>query len=663
MRYDIKSFKIKILFIFLILFKPCFLGAQKVIDLIKVKNPFYTWASSIEMSYFQPVGYYEKYFNPAPFINFKMYFNPKIIDNLLINFEMGYVFSNAKDVNKTNYSILPMGLFLNYWLPLFKNDFHLGIHAGGGFYALKIDKENYTNFYTKFGANFRYNIAANLYTDAGFTYFHFYDKNEPLKGYTMALSFTYAFGTPLSEKDIQIIDFKGNHIFSAMYSRYYNTPVGALKIKNTTQKTIKDINISLYIKNYMDIKTYSKKKNIQLKKGEVAVIPVYSFFNESIKLLSIDTNTTGILEIEYKKSDGRSYKKRDLVQLKLFNKNALNWSNLNRLGSFVSFNDQTIIEFARQSLALKLDLGKHLPPDILNSIKIFESLKLYGINYVKDPKGGYNFISQHQANNDYIQYPRETLLRKTGDCDDLSVLLASLLESVGIKTSFVTTSDHIFILIQADNFHIEQGLVKYAGKKWIPIETTAINQGFFHAWQLGRAHFKGSIQKIKSAFEATSQYEPVLFHQKINLKFNLSKTKYVQNLKNELKQIKVWLEKKLSEKIANQSPEKLNTRGIELCQAGNLDKGEEFFLSAVKKNKKFLSSYYNLLILYRLKKEYSKAESIYDQLEKVSSNDSEGKMLITRIRNEQKANELISKQKNVSGPKASRYHLRVNWYR
>lgn len=56
------------------------------------------------------------------------------------------------------------------------------------------------------------------------------------------------------------------------------------------------------------------------------------------------------------------------------------------------------------------------------------------IKYVKDPR--YN-----ELDFDYIQSPSQTLNRNAGDCDDLSILLASLLESVGHSTKlcFVDT--------------------------------------------------------------------------------------------------------------------------------------------------------------------------------------------------------------------------------
>lgn len=46
----------------------------------------------------------------------------------------------------------------------------------------------------------------------------------------------------------------------------------------------------------------------------------------------------------------------------------------------------------------------------------------------------------------FRQYPRETLQRKSGDCDDLVILYAAELESVGIRPRFIEMPDHILMM-------------------------------------------------------------------------------------------------------------------------------------------------------------------------------------------------------------------------
>lgn len=55
--------------------------------------------------------------------------------------------------------------------------------------------------------------------------------------------------------------------------------------------------------------------------------------------------------------------------------------------------------------------------------------------YYSDPRGG-----------EYIQPPYDTIAIGGGDCEDLSILLCSLLENIGIRTYMVLTPDHAYCL-------------------------------------------------------------------------------------------------------------------------------------------------------------------------------------------------------------------------
>ncbi len=56
-------------------------------------------------------------------------------------------------------------------------------------------------------------------------------------------------------------------------------------------------------------------------------------------------------------------------------------------------------------------------------------------NYYSDPR-----------RSEFIQTPFETIKMKGGDCEDLTILLTSLLENIGFKTYLVMTEDHAYAL-------------------------------------------------------------------------------------------------------------------------------------------------------------------------------------------------------------------------
>ena len=103
-----------------------------------------------------------------------------------------------------------------------------------------------------------------------------------------------------------------------------------------------------------------------------------------------------------------------------------------------------------------------------------------------------------------MQFARETVDAGSGDCDDLVVLYASLLESVGIQTALVEVRDpekdlaHLYLLFNTglkaeEGYLISENEKRYIVRDnssgqlmvWIPVETTLVQEGFESAWNAG----------------------------------------------------------------------------------------------------------------------------------------------------------------------------------
>jgi Tfp pilus assembly protein PilF len=132
------------------------------------------------------------------------------------------------------------------------------------------------------------------------------------------------------------------------------------------------------------------------------------------------------------------------------------------------------------------------------AMSVWNGIRALGINYVSDPwKSSENDIL------DQIQYPRETLASRTGDCDDSSVLLCAALENIGIRTKLIGTNDHVFMMFDTE-FNEKNGYmvsmnpkdyVIHEGRVWIPLETTMINEPFVKAWTSGAAGYHDRVAK------------------------------------------------------------------------------------------------------------------------------------------------------------------------
>jgi hypothetical protein len=104
-------------------------------------------------------------------------------------------------------------------------------------------------------------------------------------------------------------------------------------------------------------------------------------------------------------------------------------------------------------------------------------------NYLSDPEGV-----------ELIQTPQETMQVKGGDCEDLTILLNSLLENIGIKTYLVLTDTHAYSLaydVNTNNLwtYVEQSLVKQVENDWGENIRQTFNQTFvlerYNNWYYG----------------------------------------------------------------------------------------------------------------------------------------------------------------------------------
>ena len=82
---------------------------------------------------------------------------------------------------------------------------------------------------------------------------------------------------------------------------------------------------------------------------------------------------------------------------------------------------------------------------------------------------------------EYVKDARESLIVKSGDCDDASVLLANLLEAIGINTKFVFVPGHVYV--QA---YLPDASRRYKNAEdWVNLDATCKNCEF---GELARAY-------------------------------------------------------------------------------------------------------------------------------------------------------------------------------
>jgi len=278
-------------------------------------------------------------------------------------------------------------------------------------------------------------------------------------------------------------------LFPVFYTYYGDHPFGYFEIRNDEDAAIRDVRVFFHSPEFMSRPTECAVIPV-LRSGETARIPVTALFTERILSLTERTKTKSELSVEYRLI-GAKRRATHQIDVPVYHRNAMTWSDDRRAAAFVSAQDPAVLWFSRFVNAVVRDRFRTgIDRNVQQAAAVFEALRLFGLAYVVDPSSAYVDSVGNEGAVDYLQYPHQTLMYRGGDCDDLSILFCSLLQSLGIESAFVTVPGHIYVAFAADRATpadaFDQGLaIRKDGRTWIPLEITMVKDGFVKAWRVG----------------------------------------------------------------------------------------------------------------------------------------------------------------------------------
>ncbi len=318
-----------------------------------------------------------------------------------------------------------------------------------------------------------------------------FDVNQKYSGIDFGLGLSFMWGTKREMFQLQDIKVVVQDIYPAYYQFYNTYPLALVTVKNIAPYPI-EVNVRSKVDFYSE--RPAESGFVEIPTGDVADIPVYAVFGSL--LLQAGDNKPAILDIEIEGRAGQTEKKDYSAQIVIHSRNAWN-GDMDKLVYFVTPNDDQIFVMNRT-----LANGLTINPDedvetVVKAQTVFNALKDKGIAYHRDPNMPF-------YKDDRVQFAVETLHIGSGDCDDLVVLYASCLESLGIRTAFVQVQDpkqeiaHLYLLFDT-GIPPEQGYKISTNEKrfvirsgnsrhktiWLPVETTLIEEGFNAAWENG----------------------------------------------------------------------------------------------------------------------------------------------------------------------------------
>lgn len=395
--------------------------------------------------------------------------------------------------------------------------FRLAVHGQGGYsYYLHSTAANSGGApFATAGLEFSFAFLRAFQLGLSAHYRTAFNRWEALSG-TLGLRIALGDTTVRPKGMIQSVEM--DSLFPVFLKWYDTNPVGRLRFQNGEKQAARNVRVSLFIKEFMDSPRETPAV-ASVAAGQSVEIPLFALLSDRILGVTEAMKVPVEIAVSYDAVEpGMKITRTESVRIE--NRNAMNWADDRRAASFVTPKDPTVLKLSK-GLAGRIRSLQTSAYDLNMRIAIalFEALHSYGVNYVVDPASSYAENSAREGVVDYLQFPRQTLEYRSGDCDDLSILYCAVLESVGIETAFITVPGHIFMafatsVAPADApkyFSRGDLLFEQDGKLWIPVEITMVGAGFLNAWMRGAQGWieGGKESRLYPVREAWKAYEAV----------------------------------------------------------------------------------------------------------------------------------------------------------
>ena len=456
-----------------------------------------------------------------------------------------------------------------------------------------------------------------------------------------------------------------NDIFPSLYKLYENKPPGSAVLTNDERFPITDINVSVFAKDYMDTPTKCKAPD-RLEPGGTVPLQLGVLMSDRVLDLKEAAQVNAELRVEYT-LNGRRETSLSYGSMRLLNRNAMVWNDDRKVAAFVTPTDPEVLGFSKLAAGMVRDAGPATMNQNLRMVMgVFTSLSYYGMKYVVDPNSpAYKDAANDQQVVDFLQYPRQTLSYKGGDCDDLSILISSLLESIGVETAFITVPGHIFIaaslgLRQEEAqaaFTGSNDLIYKDGKTWLPLEVTMLGSRFIQAWQTGAREWRENNDKGKANFypsqECWAEYEmsgapsdtvsikyPVLTQ--LRTAYDTDMAAFIDSeIGAKVKDLNAQITK-----VAKPTKER-NKLGVLYAQYGKMKEAEAQFLAALKIGD-YIPAMLNLSNIYFSRNDFKGALTLLQRAEKAAPDNGNVLVGLARVNYELANSAQVDKYVNLA---------------
>ncbi len=417
-------------------------------------------------------------------------------------------------------------------------------------------------------------------------------------------------------------------LFPVLKNVYATNSCGTIKLKNNSGSKLTNISVTSSIRKYVDYASTSESVAV-LENGKSCFIELNIPLNDNA--LAIQENTN--VQVQYTifwENNGRKKKMNVTRPVTIYKKSAMCWNDASMLSCFILPNDSDVSDFSAKALASK-NQNIILNRNINIAATLTDAMGAIPLNYVSDPDVSFSSIIDNDYAVDTVHFPGETLSLKSGDCDDMTTLFCSVLESVGISTAIITVPGHIMAAFDAGestniiwqqlnrNSHLK--VVEHNGKIYIPVETTVMSKGFMECWKSAskRISQKDVMEEFIVIGEQREYYPPVAVESS-GTSINVNTKKIADQKLLDMNEAKIIFAENLESAAAiTQKGSELNSIAKMYHSLGDDDKAIEILSKSIEVDKTYSPSYKNLANLYSSRGNKSMSDKIAKSMPKEKS--------------------------------------------
>lgn len=535
---------------------------------------------------------------------------------------------------------------------------HFGIYdfpgikdASGKDYEINPEQIIMKNIYLRpfMDAAFRLSPNLTVGAEAGYS-LYILDKfsfTEPMvAGPEFGVSVKYTINTSKVSKKIDSDCLQDEPVYPVYANIYKENGFAYARISNYESAEIRDVKIYFRADQYTS-SLFPCGEVPVIRKNKSVDVPLLADFSENLSSITEDGQIPGEIIIEYTML-GKPMTAEDTFILDVYNRNAMKWVDPAIVAMFISPNSNEILELSKSIVGIARDsLKTGLNRNMQFGMWIVEAINTIGIDYVPGVNTPYATYHFDMDSVDSIQFPFQTLTYKSGDVDDLAVLVSSLLQSVGIDTALIPLSDDFIVALSmnttekgvASLVNNPESVIVYDDEVWLPLSMKNIKDGFNKSWKaaLDAIALEEEGSEMIILRDAWANYAPV------GISGKAQNVKYDNNLlkKRADKDLAEYLQNEIQPKIrtqatlasSNPTEANLNALGLLYVRAGDYRNAKDAYNRSAKLGS--VSAMSNLANIALLEKDYEGAKRWYNKVLEINPEHSGAKKGLERIANEQ----------------------------